>query len=97
MSAFIEVRTTVEGHEKAAVLAHEILGADLATSIDIDEVPGSSTSAETSAWRLTLITTDAHAPAMEALLRASGHTGPIESRPVTYDIDSYPDWMPGHP
>ncbi|MGA4991609.1 hypothetical protein ACWCOT_32860 [Nonomuraea bangladeshensis] len=95
MAAFIEVRTTVEGHEKAAVLAHEILGADLATSIDIDEVPGSP--AGTSAWRLTLITTDAHAPAMEALLRAAGHTGPVESRPVTYDVDSYPDWMPGHP
>ncbi|QYC44351.1 hypothetical protein Nocox_33920 [Nonomuraea coxensis DSM 45129] len=97
MAGFIEVRTTVEGHEKAAALAHEIMGADLATSIDIDEVPAPSSTAETSTWRLTLLIADAYAPALEALMRSSGHAGPVESRPVTHDIDSHPDWLPGHP
>ncbi|MCK2212500.1 hypothetical protein MF672_001600 [Actinomadura sp. ATCC 31491] len=94
MAEFIEVRTTVEGHEKAAALAHEILGAGLATSIDIDEV---SSSAGTARWQLTLITTGVQAPEMEELIRASGDAGPIDSRPVTHDIDSYPDWLPDHP
>ncbi|MEW9551279.1 hypothetical protein [Nonomuraea sp. NPDC050783] len=97
MAEFIEVRTTVEGHEKAAALAHEILRAALATSIDIDEVPSPTASAGTPAWQLTLITTDGQAPALEELIRASDQAGTVDSRPVTYDIDSYPDWLPDRP
>ncbi|MFG1706417.1 hypothetical protein ACFLIM_24785 [Nonomuraea sp. M3C6] len=88
MAQFIEVRTTIEGHEKAAELAHGILRAGLATSIDITEVPHP---ADETAWELTLITTERQAPTLERHIRETGC--PIVSRPVTHDIDNYPDWL----
>ncbi|WP_188191837.1 hypothetical protein [Nonomuraea sp. SYSU D8015] len=92
MAEFIEVRTTIEGHERAAALADGILRAGLATSIDIDEAPpGEST------WRLTLITTRRHAPALEREIRVVGGHGPIVAHPVAHDVDGYPDWLTGPP
>jgi hypothetical protein len=93
MAEFIEVRATIEGHEKAAALAHGILRAGLATSIDIDEVPHPSTAPDAAAWRLTLITTKAHAPALERHIRGAGADCPVVSRPVAPDLDGFPDWL----
>ncbi|WP_327589432.1 hypothetical protein OHA25_22350 [Nonomuraea sp. NBC_00507] len=93
MAEFIEVRATIEGRTKAAVVAHGILRAGLATSIDIDEVPHPSANA----WQLTLITTDQHAPTLEQHIRGSGENGPIVSRPVSHDLDGYPAWLTDQP
>ncbi|MGI5287634.1 hypothetical protein ACQEVF_30445 [Nonomuraea polychroma] len=93
MAEFIEVRATIEGRENAVAVAHDLLRAGLATSIDIDVVPHPSASA----WRLTLITTDQLAPALEQHIRGSGGSGSIVSRPVTRDVGSYPDWLTNQP
>ncbi|TMR94821.1 hypothetical protein EJK15_31925 [Nonomuraea basaltis] len=92
MAEFIEVRTTIDGHEKAAALAHGLLRAGLATSIDIDEVPS-----DESTWQLTLITAERQAHTVEQRIRETGENGPIISRPVTHDIDCYPDWLTDQP
>jgi len=90
MAEFVEVRTTIEGHEQAAELAHSILLAGLATSIDIAEVPAVTAG---SAWQLTLIAPRAQAAELERHIRANGESGPVESQPVLHDVDSYPDWL----
>jgi hypothetical protein len=92
MAEFIEVRATIIGHGKAAALAHGILDAGLATSIDIGEVPCGE-----SMWELTLITTEQRAPILEQHIRDAGETGPIVARPVTHDVDGYPDWLTDQP
>ncbi|MEV0232598.1 hypothetical protein [Nonomuraea sp. NPDC050786] len=91
MAEFIEVRATVEGHEQAAALAHAILGAGLAASIDIAEVP--STRPGEITWELTLVTTDRHAATLEQHLRQTGECCSIVSAPVIHDVDGYPDWL----
>ncbi|NUS05624.1 MAG: hypothetical protein HOV97_24070 [Nonomuraea sp.] len=90
MAAFVEVRTTIEGHEQAAALAHAILLAGLATSIDIAEVPAEEAG---SAWQLTLIAPESEAAALERHIRANGEGGPVESHPIAHDLDDYPDWL----
>ncbi|NUR84506.1 MAG: hypothetical protein HOY71_10515 [Nonomuraea sp.] len=90
MAEFVEVRTTIEGHEQAAALAHTILLAGLATSIDIAEDPAEEAG---NAWQLTLIAPQAQAAALEQHIRANGESGPVESQPVLHDVDSYPDWL----
>ncbi|MFI6919906.1 hypothetical protein ACIBIZ_08120 [Nonomuraea spiralis] len=90
MAEFIEVRTTIEGHEQAAALAHAILLAGLATSIDIAEVPSTETGIS---WQITLITPQTQAAALAAHIRANGGHGPIDSQPVLHDIDARPDWL----
>lgn len=91
MTEFIEVRTTVEGDERAAALAHGILGAGLATSIDIAEAP--SERPGEIAWELTLVTTDQHAATIERRLRQAG--AGVVTAPVAHDADAYPDWLTG--
>ncbi|MEU5863179.1 MULTISPECIES: hypothetical protein [unclassified Nonomuraea] len=88
MAEFIEVRTTIEGHEQAAALAHTILLAELATSIDIAEAPAAEAG---DSWQLTLITPRERAAALEAHIVANG--GAVDSQPVLHDIDTYPDWL----
>jgi hypothetical protein len=95
MTEFIEVRTTIEGHEKAAELAHGILRAGLATSIDLAEVPHPAACHDQVTWQLTLITTEPQASTLEQHIRESGEGGPISSQPVIHDIDHYPDWLTG--
>jgi hypothetical protein len=90
MAEFLEVRTTIEGHAQAAALAHSILLAGLATSIDIAEVPARDTGI---AWQLTLITPAPQSAALEQHIRARGAGGPIESQPILHDVDDYPDWL----
>ncbi|MEU6711579.1 hypothetical protein ABZ897_08860 [Nonomuraea sp. NPDC046802] len=94
MAEFIEVRTTIEGYERAATLSHRILGAGLATSIDIAEAPDP---AGQPVWELTFITTGEAAATLEEQLRANGDGGAVISRPVAHDLDSYPDWLPDQP
>ncbi|MGW0805639.1 hypothetical protein [Nonomuraea sp. NPDC002799] len=97
MAEFIEVRTTVEGHERAAALTHGILDAGLATSIDIAEVTQPAQAGDETTWQLTFITTAAQVGILEERIRESGHGGPIISQPVLHDLDAYPDWLPGQP
>ncbi|MFI7706464.1 hypothetical protein [Nonomuraea sp. NPDC049480] len=95
MAEFIEVRTTIEGHEKAAALANGILRAGLATSIDIDI--DAAPSGEGGTWQLTLITTERQAPTLEQHIRDAGQDGPIVAQPVIHDIEGYPDWLTDQP
>ncbi|MEU8319856.1 hypothetical protein AB0C33_15965 [Nonomuraea sp. NPDC048881] len=90
MAEFIEVRTTIEGHEQAAALAHTILLAGLATSIDIAEVPAAEAGLS---WQLTLITPREQAAELAAHIGANGGAGTVEAQPVLHDIDAYPDWL----
>jgi hypothetical protein len=90
MAEFIEVRTTIEGHEKAAAFAHGILIAGLATSIDIAQVPAKGSEI---AWELTLVTPQQQAAALEEHIRADDDAGPAVSQPVLNDIDACPDWL----
>ncbi|MFI7129583.1 hypothetical protein ACIBQ1_28060 [Nonomuraea sp. NPDC050153] len=91
MAEFIEVRATIEGHERAAALAHGILSTGLAASIDIAEVP--SARQGTTVWELTLITTDQQVHTLERHIRDSDGGCSIARRPVTNDADGYPDWL----
>ncbi|GAA3551624.1 hypothetical protein GCM10022419_034910 [Nonomuraea rosea] len=93
MTEFIEVRTTIEGHEKAAELAHGILRAGLATSIDLSEVAQPAARHDMTTWQLTLITTERQAPILEQHIRDIGESIPISRQPVNHDIDHYPDWL----
>ncbi|TDC09946.1 hypothetical protein E1267_05820 [Nonomuraea longispora] len=95
MAEFIEVRATVEGHERAAVLANGIFRAGLATSIDIAETPHPTAHHDEIAWELTLITTASQAPALERHIRETGFDSPIMSRPLVTDPDNRPDWFDG--
>ncbi|WP_433433222.1 hypothetical protein [Nonomuraea sp. CA-141351] len=91
MAEFIEVRATIEGYKEAAALAHAILSAGLAVSIDIAEVPSARPGEIT--WELTLITTDRHAATLERHIRETGEGCTVVSTPVTHDADGYPDWL----
>ncbi|MFB9628563.1 hypothetical protein [Nonomuraea helvata] len=91
MAEFIEVRATVEGYERAAALAHALLGAGLAASIDIAEVPSARPGAIT--WELTLVTTDRQAATLEQHIRQTGECCSVVSAPVAHDVDGYPDWL----
>ncbi|MEV4015835.1 hypothetical protein AB0J35_35575 [Nonomuraea angiospora] len=91
MPEFIEVRATVEGHERAAALARGIFSAGLAASIDIAELP--SPHRGTTVWELTLITTDGQATMLERRIRETDDGCSVTSRPVTPDADGYPDWL----
>ncbi|MFC4122677.1 hypothetical protein [Nonomuraea zeae] len=93
MTEFIEVRTTIEGHEKAAELAHGILRSGLATSIDLTEVAQPAAPHDRTTWQLTLITTEQQAPALELHIRDVDRHAPISRQPVSEDIDAYPDWL----
>ena len=93
MAEFFEVRTTIEGRERAAGLAHGILLAGLATSIDIAEVPHPAPHRDDTAWQLTLITTERQVCTLERHIRETGEETPIDSEPVTHDIDRYHDWL----
>ncbi|MEQ4717751.1 hypothetical protein [Nonomuraea sp. B19D2] len=93
MAEFIEVRATIEGHERAAALAHAILGAGLAASIDIAEVPSARPGEIT--WELILITTDRQAATLERHIRETGEGCSVVSAPVTHELDGYPDWLTG--
>ncbi|MEV0387830.1 hypothetical protein [Nonomuraea sp. NPDC050643] len=97
MAEFIEVRTTIEGHERAAELAHGILRAGLATSIDIAEVPHPAIAGNGVAWQLTLITTPPKVGTLERHIREVGADAPITSEPIIHDVDSYPDWLADDP
>ncbi|SEH02505.1 hypothetical protein SAMN05444920_12743 [Nonomuraea solani] len=90
MAEYIEVRTTIEGHVRAAELAHGILRAGLATSIDIAEVPHPHDGAT---WELTLITTQPQVTTLERHIREGGANRPIISEPDAYDFDRHPDWL----
>ncbi|SDM68495.1 hypothetical protein [Nonomuraea jiangxiensis] len=93
MSEFIEVHTTIEGHERAAELIHGILGADLATSIDISEVPrAGGSSGDITTWELTFITPARRVPDLERHIKERDG-GLIVSLPVTHDLNDYPDWL----
>ncbi|SDJ58538.1 hypothetical protein SAMN05421874_102312 [Nonomuraea maritima] len=70
MGEFTEVRATIFGHENAAELAHAILSAGLASSIDIAEVPAPHQ--DEPAWELTLVTPAPQAPLVEERLRQAG-------------------------
>ncbi|MEV0615242.1 hypothetical protein AB0I81_18105 [Nonomuraea sp. NPDC050404] len=93
MAEFFEVRTTIEGHEKAASLAHGILLAGLATSIDIAEVPHPAPHCDGTAWQLTLITTERQVSELERHIRQTDATMPIDKEPVMQGFDSYPEWL----
>ncbi|TDD24350.1 hypothetical protein [Nonomuraea diastatica] len=93
MAEFIEVRATIEGHERAAVLANDILRAGLATSIDIAETPRPASRHDAISWELTLITTAGQAPALERHIWATGLECAIVSRPIVTDLDGPPDWL----
>jgi hypothetical protein len=91
MAEFFEVRTTIKGHEKAASLAHGILLAGLATSIDIAEVPDPAPYSHEIAWQLTLITTERQVATLERHIRECGAGDtPIETVPVIHDVDNDP-------
>lgn len=92
MAEFFEVRTLIEGHEAAAELAHGILAAGLATSIDIAEVPQPSAAGPTT-WQLTLVTTGQQVPALERHMRSIGARHPIDREPIAHDFNGYPDWL----
>lgn len=92
MAEFFELRTTIEGHERAAELAHGILLAGLATSMDIAEVPNPAPHHDNAAWQLTLITTQRQVPILERHIRETG-ADIIDCTPVIHDIDHYPDWL----
>ncbi|MGP3935454.1 hypothetical protein [Nonomuraea sp. KM88] len=94
MAEFIEVRATIEGHERAAVLANGILRAGLATSIDIAETPRPTARHDEISWELTLITTAWQAPALERHIRETGLDSAIVSRPVVADPGSHLDRHP---
>ncbi|MBB5773821.1 hypothetical protein [Nonomuraea jabiensis] len=91
MAEFIEVRATVEGHERAAALARGIFSAGLAASIDIAEV--TSPRGDTTVWELTLITTDGQVPTLERRIRETADGCSVTRRPITHDDDAYPDWL----
>jgi hypothetical protein len=91
MPEFIEVRATVEGHERAAALARGIFSAGLAASIDIAELP--SPRHGTTVWELTLITTDGQVTMLERRIRETADGCSVTSRPVMPDADGYPDWL----
>ncbi|WP_043630293.1 hypothetical protein [Nonomuraea candida] len=93
MAEFFEVRTTIEGHERAAALAHGILLTGLATSIDIAEVPNPAPGHDDTAWQLTLITTERQVSHVERHIRETAGDRPIDRDPVIHDIDRYPDWL----
>ncbi|TDD35187.1 hypothetical protein E1286_39935 [Nonomuraea terrae] len=78
MGEFTEVRTTIDGHERAAELAHAILTAGLATSIDIAEVPVPHRAEP--AWQLTLVTTARELPLLERHIKETG--ADLVSEPV---------------
>ncbi|MGR6915272.1 hypothetical protein ACU635_13590 [[Actinomadura] parvosata] len=93
MAEFVEIRMTIESHERAAELAHGILLACLATSIDIAEAPDQPVHRDTPTWQLTLITTNEQVPALEGHLRSTGATAPLDCRPVIQEFEGYPDWL----
>ncbi|GAA2834473.1 hypothetical protein [Nonomuraea rubra] len=93
MAEFVEIRMTIGSHERAAELAHGILLAGLATSIDIAEAPGQAVLRDELAWQLTLITTDEQVPTLERHVRAAGADAPVDCRPVIHDFDGHPDWL----
>ncbi|GAA4912128.1 hypothetical protein HD597_012250 [Nonomuraea thailandensis] len=95
MAEFVEVRMTIGSHERAAELAHGILLAGLATSIDIAEAPDQALLRDELAWQLTLITTDEQVPALERHVRDAGAEGPVDCRPVIHDFEGHPDWLTG--
>ncbi|MEV0996550.1 hypothetical protein [Nonomuraea sp. NPDC050202] len=95
MAEFVEIRMTIGSHERAAELAHGILLAGLATSIDIAEAPDPAAPRDEPAWQLTLITTDEQAPMLERHVRGAGADAPIDCRPVIHDFDGHPDWLTG--
>ncbi|GAA2213408.1 hypothetical protein GCM10009850_088700 [Nonomuraea monospora] len=90
MAEYFEVRMTIESHERAAELAHGILLAGLATSIDITEAPDQPIHRDEPVWQLTLIATDEQIPTLQ---RYIGGGAPIDCQPVNHDFDSYPDWL----
>jgi hypothetical protein len=66
MAETVEVHTTVEGQERAVELAHTILRAGLAHSIDLSPVAGSGAEGgEISTWKLSALTTGAWLAAVE--------------------------------
>ncbi|TYB67718.1 hypothetical protein FXF51_13125 [Nonomuraea sp. PA05] len=93
MAEYFEVRMAIESHERAAELAHGILLAGLATSIDIAEAPDQPIHRDEPVWQLTLIATDEQVPTLERHIMSSGGGAPIDCRPVNHDFDSYPDWL----
>ncbi|MEO3873937.1 hypothetical protein ABGB18_34430 [Nonomuraea sp. B12E4] len=98
MAEFIEVHTTIEGHERAAELVHGILDAGLATSIDISEVPpAAALSEDVTTWELTFIAPAAQAPVLERHIRERGFGNLIVSLPVTHSLDNHPGWLTDGP
>ncbi|GAA3666997.1 hypothetical protein GCM10022224_033860 [Nonomuraea antimicrobica] len=95
MAEFLEVHTTIEGQERAAELAHGILLAGLATSIDIAEVPHPAPTPDGTAWQLTLITTERQVRTLERHIRETGGERAIDREPVVHDGDGHPDWLAG--
>ncbi|UBU11684.1 hypothetical protein [Nonomuraea gerenzanensis] len=93
MAEFFEVRMTIGSHERAAELAHGILLAGLATSIDIAEAPDQPIHRDEPVWQLTLITTDEQVPSLEQHIRSNGDDAAVVWRPVVHDFDSLPDWL----
>lgn len=93
MAEFFEVRTTIEGHERAAELAHELLLTGLATSIDIAELPHQAPGRDGTAWQLTLIAAERHVSHLEQRIKATNGSLPIDTEPVAHDMDDYPDWL----
>ncbi|NRQ36782.1 hypothetical protein HII36_33835 [Nonomuraea sp. NN258] len=93
MAEFVEIRATVEGHEKAAEVAHAILCEGLATSIEISEVPSPGPGIS---WQLTLIAPATDRDRLERRLERAG--GDLAAAvPVQAGFDPCPDWLSGPP
>ncbi|SEG96949.1 Uncharacterized protein involved in tolerance to divalent cations [Nonomuraea solani] len=100
MAELIEVHTTVEGQEKAADLAHDILRAGLAASIDLSPVTRlvrwETGVEETGAWKVAALTVDTRLPALrQRIERAHGDAvvPPILTFPVTTGSEAYLEWL----
>ncbi len=99
MAEFIEVRTTVEGREAATQLAHGIVGAKLAASVEISEttrVIRWDVGIEGAAlWQLAIVTTESLLPALRKHILESqeDENPPITTTPLEAGSERYREWL----
>jgi uncharacterized protein involved in tolerance to divalent cations len=99
MAEFIEVRTTVEGREAATQLAHSIVGARLAASVEISEttrvIRWDVGIEDAALWRLTIITTESLFPALRKhiLEGQEDENPPLTTTPLEAGSERYREWL----
>jgi periplasmic divalent cation tolerance protein len=99
MAEFIEVRTTVEGREVATQLAHGIVSAGLAASVEISEttrvIRWDVGIEEAALWQLAIVTIEGLLPALrEQILQGrDDENPPITTTPMEAGSERYLEWL----